>query len=99
MIKLFADDTNLYLGKGDDFQLIQTILDEWCQISGAKFNQEKMEIIPIGKEEHRLNAATTRLLNPRDQIPLPEGIRIAKDGDTIRMLGAWIGNKTEDLTP
>jgi len=51
-IKLFADDTNLYLGKGDDFQLIQTILDEWCQISGAKFNQEKMEIIPIGKEEH-----------------------------------------------
>jgi hypothetical protein len=24
---------------------------------------------------------------------------VAKDGDAVRMLGAWIGNKTEDLTP
>jgi hypothetical protein len=58
-----------------------------------------MEIIPIGREEHRQNAMATRLLNPRDQTPLPESIRIAKDGDAVRMLGVWIGNKTEDLTP
>ena len=52
VIKLFADNTDLYLGKEDDFQLIQTILDEWCHISGAKFNKEKTKIIPIGRKEH-----------------------------------------------
>jgi len=41
----------------------------------------------------------TRHLSPRDQAPLLEGIRIAKDRDTIQMLGAWIGNKIKDLTP
>jgi len=98
-IKLFADDTNLYLSKEDDLSLIQTILEEWCQISGAKFNQEKTEIIPIGREEHRRHTMTTRTLSPRDQRRLPENIRIAKDGNVIRMLSAWIGNKIEDLTP
>jgi hypothetical protein len=75
------------------------ILDEWCHISGAKFNKEKTKIIPIGREKHQHNAMTMRILNPRNQTPLPEGIRIAKDGDATRMLGTWIGNKTEDLTP
>ena len=38
-------------------------------------------------------------MSPRDQAPLLEGIRIAKDRDTIQMLGVWIGNKIKDLTP
>jgi exonuclease III len=98
-IKLFADDTNLYLSREDSLQTVTKILEEWCEISGAKFNKEKTEIIPIGREEHRRNAAASRKLSPRDQTPLPEGTRIAKDGDAVRMLGAWIGNKIEDITP
>ena len=52
-INLFADDTNLYLSKGDRFDHAQETLQEWCQTSGVKFNIEKMEIIPIGSENHR----------------------------------------------
>lgn len=99
VIKLFADDTNLYLSKGDNLQTTLRILEDWCEISGAKFNQEKTEIIPIGREEHRCMTASTRKLSPHDQTPFPEGTQIAKDGDAVRMLGAWIGNKIEDITP
>src|ERR1700744_786443 len=31
--------------------------------------------------------------------PLDIKIKIAKDGDTVRSLGAWVGNKMRDLTP
>jgi len=43
--------------------------------------------------------AATRKLSPHDPTPLPEGTQIAKDGDAVRMLGAWIGNRIEDITP
>ncbi len=59
-IKLFADDTNLYLSKEDNFHLIQIILKEWCKISGAKFNKEKMKIIPIERKEHQQTITITR---------------------------------------
>jgi hypothetical protein len=49
------------------------ILEDWCEILGAKFNQEKTEIIPIGKEEHRCTTASTRKLSPYDQTPFSEG--------------------------
>ena len=52
VVKLFTDDTNLYLSKGDDLQTTLGILEDWCEISGAKFNQEKTKIIPIGSKEH-----------------------------------------------
>ena len=75
------------------------ILEDWCEILGAKFNQEKTEIIPIRREEHRRTTASTRKLSSHDQTPFPEGTRIVKDGNMVRMLGAWIGNKIEDITP
>jgi hypothetical protein len=75
-IKLFADDTNLYLSKEDSFNYIQNILDHWCEISGVKFNIEKTEIIPIGSTEHRQRVVTMRKLNERDQSPLTERIHV-----------------------
>ena len=99
VIKLFADDTNLYLSKHDRLDIVQRILDTWCMASGAKFNIEKTEVIPIGSENYRRTVITTRKLNPQDQNPLPDRIRIAKDREAIRMLGAWIGNKAEDQAP
>jgi len=35
-IKLFVDDTNLYLSMEDSLNYIQNILDGWCEISGTK---------------------------------------------------------------
>ena len=98
-IKLFADDTNLYLSKEDSFDYIQKVLDSWCEILGAKFNIEKTEVIPIGRTEHRQRVVSTRKLNEQDQDPLTERIHVTKDGESIRMLEAWIGNKTKDDTP
>ena len=99
LVNLFADDTTLYLNKDDRFDHVEDILRKWCEISGAKFNIEKTEIIPISTADHRATVATSRKLNPSDDNQLDNRIKIAKDGDAIRLLGAWIGNKADDLTP
>lgn len=41
----------------------------------------------------------SRRINPRDNNQLDDRIRIAKDQDAVRLLGAWVGNNTNDLTP
>jgi hypothetical protein len=61
--KFFADDTCVYmskLSKGDSFDLITMILDDdWCLVSGAKFNIEKTKVVPIGSEEYREQVVRT----------------------------------------
>ncbi|KAF5335926.1 hypothetical protein D9758_018330 [Tetrapyrgos nigripes] len=44
---LFADDTTMFLAAADDFGDLQSILNEWCTVSTAKFNVNKTSIIPI----------------------------------------------------
>ena len=99
IINMFADDTTLYLNENDRFDNVEPKLMKWCEVSGAKFNIEKTEIIPIGTREHRQAVETMRKLNPRDCTPLDDRIHIAKDGEAVRSLGAWIGNKADDPTP
>ena len=98
-IQLFADDTTLFLNKDDRLDHIQKSLHAWCEVSGARFNEEKTEIIPMGSVNHRRAVAESRKINPNDESPLPEGIRIAQDGEAVRVLGAWIGNAVDDATP
>ena len=52
-INLFADDTVLYLSEQDSYDKVIETLDKWCEVSGAKFNKEKTEIILIGSIAHR----------------------------------------------
>lgn len=99
IIKLFADDTELYLSKHDRLDIVHKILDLWCKASGAKFNIEKTEIIPIGTVHYRQSVIETRKINQQDLSPLPDRIRIAKDGEAVRLLGAWIGNKASNQAP
>jgi hypothetical protein len=63
-IMLFMDDTNLFLSKDDRMDYIQRTLDEWCKVSGARFNIEKMEVILLGKKSHRQTVVATRKINP-----------------------------------
>jgi len=42
---------------------------------------------------------TTRKLNDNEQTPLDERIKIAGDQEAIRILGAWLGNKTNTSAP
>lgn len=93
------DDTTLYMSKNDRFDTVETLLTSWCEVLGAKFNIEKTEIIPIGTREHHLRVVNTRKINPEDTAPLDAQIRVAKDGEAIRSLGAWIGNNADDLMP
>ena len=96
---LFADDTNLYLSKEDHFDHAQETLNEWCKVSGMKFNIDKTEIIPIGSTTHRQQVTRTWKINQEDGNPMSDRVRIADDGDAVRSLGAWIGNNTNDITP
>jgi len=98
-ITLFADDTNLFLNKDDQMDYIQQTLDNWCKVSGARFNIEKTEVIVIGIKSHRRTVQVTRKINPQDDDPLPPRIRIASNGEAVRILGMWIGNETNNQTP
>ena len=97
--KFFADDTSLYMNETDKFDTVQMVLQDWCLVSGAKFNIEKTEVIPIGTIAHRNQVVRTRKINEQDENELNEHIRIADEGQAIRFLGAWIGNHTNDETP
>jgi hypothetical protein len=97
--KFFADDTALYLSHEDRFDDVQKLLTKWCEVSGAKFNIEKTEIIPLGSEQHRHMIPHLRKINVRDTATLDERVKIAVDGEAVRSLGAWIGNKTNDTDP
>ncbi|EJD34755.1 hypothetical protein AURDEDRAFT_40360, partial [Auricularia subglabra TFB-10046 SS5] len=88
---LYADDTTVYLAADDSYEVLQQILAEWCTASGAKFNIKKTEVIPIGKAEYRAQVVETRRMNENSQ-PFPAGVRIARDGEATRILGAWPGN-------
>ena len=98
IISLYADDTTVYLSESDSYTTLQKILSRWCIASGAKFNLEKTEIIPIGTEEHRNRVLTTRKITITDP-PLHQSINISKDGNAVRCLGAWIGNNTKASEP
>ena len=98
VVNLFADDTVIYASDKDKYSDLQEILDKWCKASGAKFNKEKTEIIPIGSKTHREKIIQTRKIHESDT-PLSQEIHIAKDGEAIRSLGSWVGNETTDAAP
>jgi len=66
---------------------------------GAKFNTDKTEIVLIGTPEFQLKMIANRKLNKNENAPIAKNIRIAKDREAVRMLGAWIGNNTDAATP
>ena len=96
--KFFADDTSVYMCKSDKFDFIKMLLGDWCRVSGAKFNIEKTEVVPIGSEDHRQQVVRSRKINPLDET-LSDRIKVAEDGVAIRFLGAWIGNHTNNAVP
>ena len=99
IVNLFADNTTLYLSKDDSFNYVERVLKMWSEVSGAKFNIEKTEIIPIGTDNHQKEVTDSRRINPGDTNQLDVRIKIAKDHDAVRLLGVWVGNNTNDLTP
>ena len=97
-MSLFADDTTIILTEHDSFAELTGILDEWCEVSGAKFNVEKTEIIPIRTVEYRKRLVETRKLSNVSGV-IPASIHITRDRDATRLLGAWIGNDVDPEEP
>jgi hypothetical protein len=95
VVTMFADDTTIYLTNKDDFETLNNILTRWCNASGAKFNKSKTEIIPIGTKEYRQNLLKTSKLNEHST-SIPKDVNITKDGTATRILGAWVGNGTNE---
>jgi hypothetical protein len=87
LINMYADDTTIYLFADDKYEDLESALLMWCLASGAKFNLEKTEVIPIGTKAHRDHIIATRRLHPLDQ-PLRDEIKVALDGHAVRCLGA-----------
>jgi hypothetical protein len=99
-VSMFADDTTVILTEHDSLAGLIAILDRWCEVSGAKFNVEKTEIIPIGTDEYRKRVVETRRINGEDaNDSIPESIHIARDRDATRILGAWVGNRVDPEEP
>ncbi|KAF9536851.1 hypothetical protein CPC08DRAFT_651953, partial [Agrocybe pediades] len=93
---LFADDTTVFLSCDDKFTDLQEILDSWCTASTAKFNIPKTEIIPIGTEDYRAQVVANRNTQEGDaHYQIPQNLHIARDGEAVRILGAWVGNKVK----
>ncbi|KIM54241.1 hypothetical protein SCLCIDRAFT_137286, partial [Scleroderma citrinum Foug A] len=98
IVSLYADNRTIYLSESDSYTTLQHILQNWCLASGAKFNLEKTEVIPIGTPVYRERIWTSRKISEVDP-PLPQDIQIAEDRNAVRCLGAWIGNNTKAIDP
>ncbi|KAH6904209.1 hypothetical protein BKA70DRAFT_1077624, partial [Coprinopsis sp. MPI-PUGE-AT-0042] len=95
---LFADDTTVFMSQYDCFGDLEKILDQWSTASGAKFNVEKTEVLPVGSPEFRNTLRETRQTG-RDGAKdiIPDSAHIAEDGEPIRVLGVFVGIDIDDI--
>jgi len=89
LIKVYADDTTVFLGLEDDPTDLQKCLDVFCKASTARFNNLKTEIIPLGSEKNREDLIQSQEINGWK---IPDEIRIAQDGEATRILRSWQGS-------
>ena len=95
LVSLFADDTLVYINEDDNKKTLEQAIKNFCKASTAKFNDEKSEVLPIGTKEYRNSIIKTRTVNKTDDGKLDQAIRIIEDKDSLRTLGAYIGNNSE----
>ena len=91
------DDTTVYLLENNRIEDLQHVLQQCCAMSGAKFNIEKTEIIPVGNRTQQDEIRETGRMNGQDQ-GIPRDTHIAKDRKLVRILGTWLGNKIDQAT-
>ena len=89
IVKVYADDTTVFLGPEDDPNTLQDCLNLFCKASTARFNDLKTEIIPLGSVEDRNETIQSREFNGWR---IADEIHLAQEGEAIRILGSWQGN-------
>lgn len=97
VVSFFTDDTTVYLSSTDS---LETLWSLWCTASTAKFNDNKTVLLPFGRASYRAKVIRERRLNDRMRIgDIDKSFWLIPDGQTCRMLGAWIGNDVPYITP
>lgn len=97
---LFADDTSAFLAASDKWATVWTIINRWCGGSRARFNTGKTEVIPVGAPRYRAAVAEHRSISGAEcnqDERIPDGVHIARDGEAVRVLGAWVGNGVDQV--
>jgi ribonuclease HI/exonuclease III len=93
LVSLFADDTLVYLRQKDDLNILKNVVELFCTASTAKFNIEKTEILPIGNPKFREKMINEKRMGRNEIEP---DLKIIKEGEAMRTLGAWVGNELND---
>ncbi len=89
LIKVYADDTTVFLSPQDDPKDLQRCLDTFCGASTACFNDTKMEIILMGPTHLRNELIQSREFN---RWKFDNKIHIAQEGEAAQILDSWQGN-------
>ncbi|KIO15339.1 hypothetical protein M407DRAFT_40823, partial [Tulasnella calospora MUT 4182] len=61
----------------------------------------KTEVLPLGPISHRRGVVESRDLSGQPTVPenkLEDGVKIQSDGEAMRILGGWVGNKVDAET-
>ena len=69
----------------------------WCLAAKARFNIQKTEIIPIGERSYRDRMVLTYRESGTWK-NYPSNVRMASQGEPVRVLGAFIGNGIDQCT-
>jgi len=72
---------------------LEEIIETFCKASTARFNLGKTEYLPIGNENFRKEVIRTRKIGKNE---IEKGVKIIKEGEAMRTLGAWVGNKKDN---
>src|SRR5258708_35373026 len=99
ILSLFADDATVFLAEYDHPESLFEILNKWCLASGARTNNDKTIIIPVGSEAYRKRVLDSRKLNLTSNHTFESSIHILKDGESTRYLGAHISNLITNNEP
>ena len=86
------------MAENDSLDELMKILDQWCQVSGVKFNIEKTKVTLIGTDQYCQILKEMGKLNEQGSAIL-ETIHIATDKEVTRILGAWVGNDMDLKEP
>jgi len=84
------------MNKENKRKLLENIINTLCKASTTRFNQEKTKILSIDLPEYRKYVKENRK-TAKQEISIPNEIRIMKDRKILRTLGSYIENKTKEL--
>jgi len=84
------------MNKENKRKLLENIINTLCKASTTRFNQEKTKILSIDLPEYRKYVEENRK-TAKQEISIPNEIRIMKDRKILRTLGSYIENKTKEL--